>query len=148
MSRRLICIGCSKNKHDVTNPRRGSRATPVELYDSVLFSKRVAYAESRGLPWVVLSAKYGVWHPHVEQKSYDVAMTDLTPAERAAWHAHAALHLVNELWEEWDEDETRAVLRPSQLTIELHAGRDYCEPLASLLRALGVDQRAETAGSD
>lgn len=137
--RRLVCIGCSKTKRDVApNPKRGNRVTPVEFYGGQLFPLRVQYAESRGLPWVVLSAKYGVWRPDVEQKTYDLRLDDLHPADFAAWHASVAYSLVHELWEPWEADIEQPVLRPRQLTVELHAGEEYCEPLGSILRSLGV----------
>lgn len=136
---RIVLIGCSKTKHKITpDPKRGGRVSPCELYSGQLFSKRVAYAESRKLPWMVLSAEYGVWRPDIEHKPYDNCLADFSPAERAAWHISVAHRLIEELWEPWEMDEG-PVLSPDQLTLEIHAGNDYAHPLAELLRTVGIN---------
>lgn len=139
MKLRLILIGCSKSKHAVTyDRRRGGRVLPTELYAGQLFPRRVAYAERIGAPWAVLSAEYGLWRPDVEMRPYETTFADLSPADRAVWHicvSHAVAHY---LWEPWEEDERNPVLRPRDLTVEIHAGRDYAHPLAENLRAVGI----------
>src|SRR5690554_4133484 len=106
---RLILIGCSKTKLPYKrDPKRGGRLTPIELYSGDLFRKRVAYAEREGCEWAVLSAAFGLWPSHVERNPttgmsvgevYDVKMSDLSAADRAAWHASVALKVVELLWE-------------------------------------------------
>ncbi|MCC9603544.1 hypothetical protein LOC67_23590 [Stieleria sp. JC731] len=140
MNRRIVLIGCSKTKLPYKpERRRGGRLYPTELYGGDLFPKRVAYAESRNLPWMVLSAEYGVWNPNQERKPYDTAFSDLSPADRADWHARVAYHVIQELFEPFEVGEANRPLTPSELTVEIHAGRDYAEPLATILTALGIN---------
>lgn len=140
MKLRLILIGCSKSKYAIRyDRRRGGRVHPTELYSGQLFRKRVAYAERQGHPWAVLSAEYGLWEPHVAQKPYDTSFADLLPADRAVWHicvSHAVAHY---LWEPFDQDEGNPILRPGDLTVEIHAGRDYAHPLAENLGNVGIN---------
>ncbi len=137
--RNLMLIGCSKTKHEVAfNQKTGGRVTPQKLYAGQLFSKRVEYATRNRLRWYVLSAKYGVWRPNIELKPYDRTFSDMNTAEVAAWHIGVARHLVEELWEGFNQNVTDGPLKPSELTIEIHAGADYAHPLAELLEALGI----------
>lgn len=136
---RLVLIGCSKTKHPYTpDRRRGGRLTPVEMYAGSLFHKRVEYAESRGLPWRVLSAAYGMWRPNDERKPYDETMERKTAADRAIWHASVAYHVLHELWEEYDNGQADGPRDPREMTVEIHAGRCYSRPLADILQSLGV----------
>lgn len=136
---RLVLIGCSKTKK-VSKPQRHrvTRFTPTELYGGDLFRKRVDYAERRQLDWAVLSAQHGVWHPHISLPWYDYTMAQMNPSERAQWHVGVANTLIGELWEPWDNGKMNRPLRPSELTIEIHAGKDYSQPLAAILQSLGV----------
>ncbi|TXH45879.1 MAG: hypothetical protein E6Q97_30730 [Desulfurellales bacterium] len=95
----IVLIGCSKKKHPyVYDPRRGGRVCPEELYAGPLFVKRVEYARRQCCPWFVLSAQFGLWGETEEKnptfdgvlcrndgKVYDLRITDLEPADRAAW---------------------------------------------------------------
>lgn len=139
---RIVLIGCSKLKHaQQLDPKRRGRETPVtpqELYAGSLFKKTVAYAERHSLPWLVLSAEYGVWGSTDQRKPYDKSFDDLDPAERAIWPVSVAYTLLHQLWEPWETNEAAEVLRPAQLTFEIHAGADYVHPLAEILRSVGV----------
>lgn len=145
---RLILIGCSKTKlRYKRDPKRGGRLTPIELYGGDLFRKRVDYAEREGHPWAVLSAAFGLWPSHIERNPsmpgdagevYDQTMSDLLAAERAAWHVDVAAKIVEELWEPWHGGKAPSPMLPSELQIEIHAGRDYAQPLATILRELGI----------
>jgi hypothetical protein len=86
----------------------------------------------------VLSTEYGLWNPNAERKPYDAAMGDKLPAETAAWHLDVASSIVSELWEPWERNEKARPLRPNELTVEIHAGKDYAQPLSEVLRMLGV----------
>ena len=46
--------------------------------------------------------------------------------------------LIEELWEPFNLKESDDFLKPSELTIEIHAGADYCHPLAEILTAVGI----------
>ena len=142
-----MLIGCSKTKKACEyDSRVGGRVVPEQLYGSQLFSKRVEYANAKNLRWYVLSARYGVWRPTIGMKPYDQTFADMTPADIAAWHSSCALWLLEELWEPFHQKESAEPMKPSELTIEVHAGADYCHPLTEILRALGVKVELPLAG--
>ncbi len=122
----FVFIGCSKAKY----PTGRSRVTPEELYNSPLFRKRVVYAKSQGLPWAVLSAKYGLWWPDITLKTYDLVLNSLPAIDRAAWHVSVANFFLNS----FEDDRTQL----DHITVEIHAGKMYCHPLAEILELLGV----------
>ena len=62
----------------------------------------------------------------------------MTPADVAAWHVGVAQRLIEELWEPFNLKESDDFLKPSELTIEIHAGADYCHPLTEILAAVGI----------
>ena len=147
MTNRIILIGCSKTKKAVDfDPRTGGRVIPEQLYGSQLFSKRVDYANARGLRWAVLSARYSVWFPHIGLKAYDQTFSDMIPADIAAWHVGVAQRLMEELWEQYNLGQSVNPIKPSELTIEIHAGADYCHPLTEILRAVGIAVELPLAG--
>ncbi len=147
MLNRLMLIGCSKTKKAVDfDPRTGGRVVPEQLYGSQLFSRRVDYAKSRGLRWAVLSARYGVWFPRIELKPYDQTFADMEAAEIAAWHVGCAQRLMEEMWEPFHMKLHDGPLKPSELTVEIHAGADYCHPLAEILQAVGIVVELPLAG--
>ena len=147
MTNRLMLIGCSKTKKAVDfDPRTGGRVIPEQLYGSQLFSKRVDYAKSKGMRWAVLSARYGVWFPHIGLKAYDQTFSDMIPADIAAWHVGVAQRLMEELWEQYNLGQSVNPIKPSELTIEIHAGADYCHPLTEILRAVGIAVELPLAG--
>ena len=142
-----MLIGCSKTKKAVDfNPRTGGRVVPEQLYGSQLFSKRVDYAKARGIRWAVLSARYGVWFPHIGLKAYDQTFSDMIPAEIAAWHVGVAQRLMEELWEQYNLGQSVNPIKPSELTVEIHAGADYCHPLTEILKAVGIAVELPLAG--
>lgn len=147
MTNRLILIGCSKTKKAVDfDPRTGGRVIPEQLYGSQLFSKRVDYANTRGLRWAVLSARYGVWFPHIGLKAYDQTFAEMEAADIAAWHVGVAQRLMEELWESYNLGRSVNPIKPSELTVEIHAGADYCHPLAEILQAVGIAVELPLAG--
>lgn len=146
--RRLILIGCSKTKLPYKrDPKRGGRVLPIELYGGDLFRKRVAYAEREGSQWAVISAAFGLWPSNVELNPvrmgdggevYDLTLCEMLAAERAAWHVDVAGKVIEQLWGTWHTGDTHRPLLPHELEVEIHAGRDYAQPLATILRELGV----------
>lgn len=118
-----IFIGCGKTKLSHPAPAR-------ELYTGNLFKQRRAYAErmSAGRPWFILSAKHGLLAPDDVVKPYDLTMADLKPVDRAAWH----IAVVHGLLDCADDDDDL-----SKISFEIHAGADYCHPLAKILELVG-----------
>lgn len=126
----IALVGCSKTKvSDVHEKWTEAR----HLYSSDLFSKRVQHVESRDLPWYILSAKNGLLKPNGMVKKYDSTIGQLSDIEVAEWHLGVANQLMSELWYEFKGPAL------SSLTVELHAGAKYCEPLGSILRLFGVN---------
>lgn len=151
MKRHLILIGCTKTKNkDLfgadSQPLPLARCKPAELYTSQLFKFRRQYAEERGLPWIVLSARYGLWHPSRLAKPYDQTFADMDQAEVLAWHSSVCHQLVEELWEPFNEKKADGPIKAEDLTIEFHAGADYCHPLADMLKLLGINVLLPMAG--
>jgi hypothetical protein len=146
---RIALIACSKSKSYTHDRKRGGRVLPAELYTGALFRKSVRHAEDRGIPWFVLSARFGLWPSHVELNAgeydagcgtwspYDVTLSGMCAAEKAAWHTKVAWDVTHELWEPWEQGSADTHLQPNEMTIEIHAGRDYTHPLASILRSVG-----------
>lgn len=74
----LCLIACCKTKDARASTARG-------LYQSDLFRKAVAYAESIGCNWYVLSAQYGLLAPDDAVAPYERTLADLSPPEIARW---------------------------------------------------------------
>lgn len=124
----IALIGCAKRKHVIRDYARAR-----DLYDSDLFRKRVAHVENRNLPWYILSAKSGLLSPTVQIRTYDKVITELSGLEIAEWHVGTANQLFTELYYTFDRTEL------SGITVELHAGKRYCEPLGAILKLFGVN---------
>ncbi|MCH7477966.1 MAG: hypothetical protein IIA14_07685 [SAR324 cluster bacterium] len=56
-----------------------------DLYDSPLFRKARAYAETRADAWYILSAKYGLVEPNAQISPYDRTLDNMGIAERRPW---------------------------------------------------------------
>lgn len=104
----LILVGCVKGKRHRAGPAR-------DVYSSILWQYRRAYAELHGCPWYVLSAKHGLLAPSTWIERYDLSMSELSAAERRKW----SLEILDELAAEG--------LFLNGKTIEVHAGKSYVE---------------------
>jgi hypothetical protein len=113
-----------------------------DLYVSDLFGKRRGYADQRGLPWFVLSAKHGLLRPDELVAPYDVELKALPASYRSAWGA-------------WVIERLRQELGALEgLRLEVHAGDAYVQALvepstsagATLIRPLqGLRQGGQLA---
>jgi Family of unknown function (DUF6884) len=74
----VVLIGCVQAKRAVACPA-------AELFASPLFEGRRRYAVASGLPWYILSAKFGLLAPEDVIGPYDVYLADQSPAYRKAW---------------------------------------------------------------
>ncbi len=116
----VILIGCVRTK-------RASACAAAELFASPLFEGRRRYAADAGLPWYILSAKFGLLAPGDVIGPYDLYLADQSPAYRTAWGGFVIAQLLEQL--------------PPGLrgrTIEVHAGAAYVEPLRIPLAAHGA----------
>jgi hypothetical protein len=115
----LVLIGCVRTK-------LATAAPAAQLFASPLFAGRRRYAAETGVPWYILSAKFGLLAPADVIGPYDVYLPDRSPAYRKAWGEFVTAEL----------GEVQGDLRGR--TIEVHAGAAYTEPLRLPLAAQGA----------
>jgi len=125
MSDRVILIGCVKDKGTEPAPAR-------DLYTSQLFRSRLAYAESTGLPWAVLSSLHGVVEPDRVLRPYDwtIARRKTAGGGGYAWAVHViqACYFLRSGTSMVDHHQNGTPVDfESQLTVEIHAGVDYVD---------------------
>ena len=101
-------MGCVKRKL-----HRAARAR--DIYASPLWRHRREYAERHSVPWFILSAKYGLLRPDTHIEPYDLALADLSPAERRVWSRRVLDQF---------RDVTAGV---AGKIVEVHAGKLYVE---------------------
>jgi hypothetical protein len=138
MMKRIALVGCGKSKTKPEGPSKFIEAR--DLYTGMLFRKRRAFVESRGLDWWILSAWYGVTKPTTSVMWYEKSLATVGHIELAEWHLYTAAACVS-LWSEIEDPP-----KLSEVTIEIHAGKAYCEPLATLLRTMGIAVVTPVAG--
>ncbi len=123
----LILLGCVKGKRDYGGPAQ-------DVYASTLWKYRREYAESRGCPWYILSAKHGLLAPDTWIEPYDCSLNDSSPTERRTW----STRVLNDLVEK--------IPKLGGKAIEVHAGKSYVEyGLEKGLREIGVIVRRPLA---
>jgi hypothetical protein len=118
-----VLVGCVKSKRAVPSGA-------ADLYTSPLFRRRRAYADSRGLPWFVISAEHGLLHPADLVAPYDRALADQTTEYRSAWGAWVVAKL---------EDSLGTL---AGCSVDIHAGSAYVDALQDPLRRRGCDFKA------
>jgi hypothetical protein len=106
--------------------KRTFAAAAKDLYTSALFTKERAYAERTGVPWYILSAKYGLVRPDESIEPYEMYLPETAPSYRRAWGARVIEQLGN----------CEGPLQGK--VIEIHAGAAYLEALRSGLTKLGA----------
>lgn len=131
---RVTLIGCGKLK-------RPAASLAADLYTGQLFKAAAAHARRLARPWAILSAKHGLLTPGQRVEPYNVAMAELTKAQRAEWSSMAG----NQLAAWLDE-----IGQPSA-ALEVYAGRPYVEAVTAAsqavvfapLQGLGIGQRLQ-----
>jgi len=132
MKKLFAFVGCSKTKRTTKDPFRDMMPAR-DVYTSDLFVKRVAHVESRGLPWMILSAKSGCIAPTTPLRIYDHTISDKEQIDLAAWAVGSASQFIDHLYYNHDIRDLKTV------AVEIHAGKGYCEPLAEILKLIGVE---------
>lgn len=122
----LLLLGCVKLKRDTAQAAK-------DLYCSPLWTARRGYAEASGRPWFIVSAFYGLIEPDEQIAPYDLALAELSAADRRAW----AEQVVSSL--------ERRFGTLTGATVEIHAGGAYRRALEPLLRARGASPQSPTA---
>src|SRR4051812_22650873 len=114
-----ILLGCVS--------RKGREPAPAnDLYRSPLWRGRRTYAEASGRPWFVLSALHGLLAPGELIAPYDLALGQLTAAERQAWGERVVDALAHRF----------GVL--TEAVFEIHAGSLYRSAIAAGLKRRGA----------
>jgi Family of unknown function (DUF6884)/GIY-YIG catalytic domain len=115
----VILVGCVRTKGS-------SACAAADLYTSPLFDRRRRYAIASGLPWFILSSKFGLLAPEDVIGPYDTYLAEQSPGYRKAWGEFVAAQLE----QRWPALRNRA--------IEVHAGAAYVDPLRAPLAARGA----------
>ncbi|RBY91057.1 DUF6884 domain-containing protein [Blastococcus sp. TF02A-30] len=125
-SARVLLVGCSNRKASGPAPAR-------ELFQGDGFRRARDRAVRMGVPWFVLSAKYGLLQADDVVAPFDVYLADQPAPYRAAWGEWVAAQL--------------AIATPlAGVTVEVHAGDAYCAPLREPLGRLGATVAEPLAG--
>lgn len=107
-----VLIGCVSRKEPTARAAK-------DLYRTELFSRRRAYAEASGRPWLIVSAQYGLLDPDRVIEPYDVKISDLDLTRRQT----LARRIADQL-----EQRFGAL---DDATFEVHAGDEYMQMLAA-----------------
>jgi len=108
-----------------TNSKRDTPALARDLYDESRYFRRMrAWAEHRGNPWYILSAKHGLVAPAEIIAPYDERGLTEEQASEISWSLHDL----------------------GVGTIHITAGRDYTNPLIPRLESFGMDVVNHFAG--
>lgn len=118
-AREVVLVGCSGPKLDHAAPAR-------ELYTGALFRKSVAYAEARGLEWIVLSALHGVVLADQLLDPYEKTLKSASRCAREEWGQKVQAELKR--------------LFPGARFVFL-AGQDYATAISGLERTRGANGR-------
>ena len=115
----VILIGCVRTKRAVPS-------AAAELFAGPLFERRRRYAVAGGLPWYILSAKFGLLAPGDVIGPYDLYLADQGPDYQKAWGEFVTARL--------------EALEPGLRgrTVEVHAGAAYVNPLRRPLTGRGA----------
>jgi hypothetical protein len=104
----------------------GDAPVPVAaLFRSAGFAGARAHAERSGLPWFVLSAKHGLLDPGDVVGPYDVQIDERSAGYRAAWG-------------EWVVAQLSERVALDGVTVEVHGGVDFAQPLRQPLNRRGA----------
>jgi hypothetical protein len=122
----IVLVGCSNSKAPTARPAS-------ELFTGAAFAKARDHAFLAGVPWYVLSAKFGLLAPDEVVAPYDVYLGAQSSRYREDWGSWVVTQLG-----EWHELSGRVV--------EVHAGRVYCDPLSGPLAAAGATLYQPLAG--
>ena len=114
----IYLLSCVAQKR--TNP-----APARDLYISSWFQKARSYADRTGLPWFVLSAKYGLVHPDKVLAPYELTLNTMRVADRRRWASGVLAQMEPRL--------------EGANSVVFLAGLRYREFLGPALQRLGVD---------
>jgi hypothetical protein len=116
--------------------KREEPSRPAELYmESPYFRKMRAYAETNHNRWYILSAKYGLLEPDGEPvEPYNDTLRDATVDEKREWAERVFEQL------------QKRNLFGEDITLIIHAGKDYYGELLPLLEEVDATVQVPTEG--
>jgi len=122
-------VSCTKKK-------REESSSPAELYmESPYFRKMREFCEANHDLWYILSAKYGVLEPYGEPiESYNETLRDSTVEEKREW--------AKSVFEQLQAKDSLE----KDITLFIHAGKDYYGELLPLLEQTDTEVRIPTEG--
>lgn len=121
-------VSCVKTKRD-------DPTTPKDPYTSDYFEKMRSYTEQHHDDWWILSAKHGLLNPNGDAiEPYEETLSGARKAKKREWSSDVA--------EQLEKEE----LLSEDITLVLHAGRDYYEELLPLIEHHGVEVEIPTEG--
>jgi hypothetical protein len=128
MTREIGLVSCVKTKRD-------EPTTPKNLYTSSYFKKMRSYAERYHDNWWILSAKHGLLNPDSDPIGpYDETLSGARVATKREW--------AEEVADQLDEQG----LLSEDVTLVVHAGKDYYGELLPLIEDSGVTIEILTEG--
>jgi hypothetical protein len=117
-SGRVVLVGSSGATAD--EPRPAGR-----MFRSDGFARAREHAVHSGAPWFVLSAKHGLLHPDDVISPFEIQIDDQPAAYRTAWG-------------EWVVAQLADRLQLDGVTVEVHGGVDFAQPLRQPLARRGA----------
>lgn len=115
----IVLIACCKQKAPAPCRVR-------DMYCSQLFRKSVAWAESHGYPWAVLSAKHFLLLPDDVIHPYDVTLSKMSLHNRKVW-SRTMREIISRGFRN-----TRIIVLGGKLYRDAASLRDHEAPLAGL----------------
>ena len=123
----VLLIACAKSK--LAQP-----AAAKDLYVSPLFTRERRYAESRGVPWFILSAEHALVAPDEWLSPYERYLPETPASYRAAWGR-------------WVAERLDLLVGPlAGMLVEIHAGAAYVNAVAESVAAKGAALLTPLAG--
>jgi hypothetical protein len=123
----IILIGCGKTK-------RPGPAAARDLYIGPLFCAARCYAEASGLPWFILSAEHGLVAPDQVIEPYDFTLNSAPHDYKQRWASRVLRSLNRHLQAEGYQ---------GQVTLKIHAGANYVDPLRSRRDHFAISTRVK-----
>ena len=105
-----------------------------ELFRSTGFSRAREHALASDLPWFVLSAKHGLLDPGDVIAPFDLELADRSTGYRSAWG-------------EWVVAQLAERVQLSGVTVEVHGGVDFAQPLRQPLARRGAAMELALPGT-
>jgi len=128
MPREIGLVSCVKSKQDQPSPAK-------ELYTSPYFRKMRTYATMHHDEWWILSAKHGLLAPDGPPiNPYDETLSGAKVAQKREWASQVADQLAEQ------------GLLSEDVTLVIHAGKDYYDELLSHIEDSGVTIEIPTEG--